>query len=50
VSHLNIAFNRYSSIGTVMHYTLVISQRYMNLLYIFFYKHNVYKHTKPDFW
>jgi len=25
MSHLNIAFNRYASIGTVMHYILIIS-------------------------
>jgi len=25
MSHLNIAFDRYTSIGTVMHYILVIS-------------------------
>jgi len=28
MSHLNIAFDRYSSIGTVMHYILVISLWY----------------------
>jgi len=27
MSHLNIAFDRYASIGTVMHYILVISQQ-----------------------
>jgi len=27
VSHLNIGFDRYASIGTVMHYILVISFR-----------------------
>jgi len=26
MSHLNIAFDRYASIGTVMHYILVISE------------------------
>jgi len=26
MSHLNIAFNRYASIGTVMHYTFVINK------------------------
>jgi len=25
MSHLNVAFDRYASIGTVMHYILVIS-------------------------
>jgi len=29
MSHLNIAFDRYASIGTVMHYILVISVRWM---------------------
>jgi len=28
MSHLNIAFDRYASIGTVMHYILVISHPY----------------------
>jgi len=28
MSHLNIAFNRYASIGNVMHYILVISKRF----------------------
>jgi len=27
MSHLNIAFDRFASIGTVMHYILVISTR-----------------------
>jgi len=26
MSHLNIAFDRFASIGTIMHYILVISQ------------------------
>jgi len=28
MSHLNIAFDRYASTGTIMHYILVISVRY----------------------
>jgi len=28
MSHLNIAFDRYAFIGTVMHYILVISRQY----------------------
>jgi len=28
MSHLNIAFDRYASMGTVLHYILVISVRY----------------------
>jgi len=28
MSHLNIAFDRYASTGTVMHYILVINYRY----------------------
>jgi len=32
--HLNIAFDRYASIGTLMHYILVISKRELiNLRY-----------------
>jgi len=27
MSHLNIAFDRYASMGTVMHYILVINKR-----------------------
>jgi len=27
ISHLNIAFDRFASVGTVMHYILVISFR-----------------------
>jgi len=32
MSHLNIAFDRYSSIGTVMHYMLVIRVRTLFVL------------------
>jgi len=34
MSHLNIAFDRYASIGTIMHYILVISKPYwaMNIV------------------
>jgi len=31
LSHLNIAFDRYASIGTVMHYILVISIRLIEM-------------------
>jgi len=31
ISHLNIAFDRYASIGTAMHYNLVTSLRYNKL-------------------
>jgi len=33
MSHLNIAFDRYASIGTVMHYISVISYQFMLLFY-----------------
>jgi len=32
MSHLNIAFDRYASIGTVMHYILLISVPISNLV------------------
>jgi len=33
MSHLNIAFDRYASIGTVMHYILVISVQDISSLF-----------------
>jgi len=34
VSHLNIAFDRYDSIGTAMHYSLVIRQLRCNCTFL----------------
>jgi len=32
MSHLNIAFDRHASVGTVMHYILVISELFLCLI------------------
>jgi len=46
MSHLNIAFDRYASVGTVLHYILVISDlciyistKYLNYLPLFQHLH-----------